>query len=266
MPYDAFGNKVEGNDPLASMRSSGTSSPSGVPGGPRRGGGAGLIAAAVMVLVVAGIAVGVAVLSLTGEEDPASSAGSPAPAEPEAPVPAEPDPDFDPGGEAETPAAPDPEPDPEPEQPARPATPPTGMQTGSLLRRANLQVALERLRAEAKGRPRLVRVEAQRVDIQVILNDGRMRNAQATWDGEVRIINTTPTPIGGLEGFPWSEIDPAAMPRLVRSTTGRARKPASSFNYGVLIDAAGLRWSAFLKSGEAFIATPGGSVERQISG
>lgn len=258
MPYDAFGNEIKQSDPLAGLGSP-TGGPSGIPGGPKRRGPGRAIAAVVGVLVVIGIAVGLFVLGTTDSDTKSTGSSftinSDTP-QPEAPV-AEADPEPEPEPEPETPASAD---------PPAPVKPPTGMQPGSLLRRANLQVALQRLQDEAKGRPRSVRVEALRVDVQVVLNDGRLRNAQATWDGEVRVISTSPTPIGGLETFAWSAVDPAAMPRIVRSASGRARKPASSFNYAVLNDASGLRWVAFLKTGEAFIATPGGSIQRQISG
>lgn len=261
MSYDAFGNKV-GDDPLAGIGSTGGGQGlPGVPGGrPPRRRLAGLVLAVVIVgaLLAAG---GAAVYLLAGgDDDGATSAGETQAAEPVAEAPAEPDPE--PPAEAD----PEPEPEPEPEQPAAPATPPTGLKPGSLLRRANFIVALRRLRAEAKGRPRNVRVEAQRVDIQVVLQDGRLRSAQATWDGEVRVFSTTPTPIGGLEGFSWSQIDRSAPQRLVRSATGRAKKPASAFNYAVMLDIGGPRWSAFLKTGEAFSANGSGRIERQISG
>lgn len=253
MPRDAFGNEIP-DDPLANIGSySSGSSPPGVPGPPRRRGGGAIIALILGVLVVIGIAAGMFFLT-QGADDDASPADVTTTAIAEAPV--EPDPE----------PTPDPEPDPEPEQPAAPVEPPTGLQPGSLLRRANFTVALRRLRAEAKGRPRNVRVEALRVDVQVVLNDGRLRSAQASWDGEVRVFSTTPTPIGGLEGFSWSQIDRGAPQRLVRSATGRAKKPASAFNYAVMLDVGEPRWSAFLKTGEAFTATGAGRIERQISG
>lgn len=247
MPYDAFGNKID-EDPLAGLGSH----PAGVPGGrpPRRGR---LTAAVATAVVIAGVAVGL--VALTAGSDPVTSSSSSTTSSTSASTVA-----F----EAEEDPAP--ETPSEPAKPAEPAKPPTGLQKGSLLRPANLEVALRRLKATAKGRPRTVRVEAERVDIQVILLDGRMRNAQATWDGEVRNISTTPTPIGGLKGFAWGKIDPAAPRRLVRSATGRERKPASAFNYAVLLDISGLRWSAFLKNGAAFSASSSGRIERQISG
>ncbi len=103
-----------------------------------------------------------------------------------------------------------------------------------------------------------VRVAAERVDTQRVLRDGRLRSPQATWDGEVRIFSTAPTSIGSLEGVAWSRIDRGAPQRIVRSATGRARKPASAFDDAVLLDVAGLQWSAFLKGGEGFVAGSSG--------
>lgn len=261
MPYDAFGNKVD-DDPLAGLGSGGPGL-GGVPGGepPRRW--PVILAAIVALAVLGGAVAGAAILLAGGGEDD----DVPAAATAETAVGAVPGTSRDPEREPEEPAAASPA-TPEPEEPAAvvPAEAPRGLQRGSLLRRANFTVALRRLRAEAKGRPRNVRVEAERVDVQVVLRDGRLRSAQARWDGEIRVLSTTPTPIGGLDGFAWSAIDRGAPQRIVRSATGRARKPASAFNYAVLLDAAGLRWSAFLKTGEGFIATSSGRVERQISG
>lgn len=255
MPYDAFGNKV-GDDPLGGL-GAGTSSPSGMPGDepPRRW--PAIVAVLVAVALIGAVAAGGALLLAGSTAD--EEADDPAPAVAEAPVPETP-------ADPERPAAPQRPAEPEPPAAAQPARPPRGLQPGSLLRRANFTVALRRLRAEAKGEPRNLRVEAERVDVQVVLRDGRLRSAQARWDGEVRVLSTTPTPVGGLRGFPWSAVDRGAPQRLVRSATGRARRPATSFNYAVLLDAAGLRWSAFLKSGAAFIAAPSGRIERQISG
>lgn len=253
MPYDAFGNKVD-DDPLAGLSSAGSQT-SGVPGArpPRRGGP--ILVAVVVVLVLLGLGGALVYLS-AGDEQKAPAAASTAAAPQTEVAEARPDPEV---------AATPPEPVPE-TKPTAPSRPPAGLQRGSLLRRANLAVALRRLRAEAKGRPRNVRVAAERVDVQVVLRDGRLRSAQATWDGEVRVLSTTPTPIGGLSGFAWSQIDPGAPQRIVRSATGRARRPASAFDYAVYLDIGGGQWSAFVKGGKAFVATPGGRITRQISG
>ena len=260
MPYDAFGNKV-GKDPLAGLGTGAGSGLPGVPGGrPPRRPLAILVAVALIGVLGTVSAATVLMLADRGDTDPAV----PTAATPVAPVPAaEPDPEPAPAAAPEQPARPAPAAA-EPPVPAEPAEPPRGLQPGSLLRRANFTVALRRLRAGAKGEPRTLRVAAERIDVQVVLRDGRLRSAQVSWDGEVRVLSTTPTPIGGLRGYPWSAIDRGAPQRLARGATGRARRPASSFDYAVLLDAAGLRWSAFVKNGPAFTAAPSGRIERQI--
>jgi hypothetical protein len=142
------------------------------------------------------------------------------------------------------------------------ARPPSGLERTSLLRRGNLSPALQKLKRVTKSsRVRLLRVDAQRVVVQTAAANGGTKLAQATWDGNVQLLSTSPG--GGGTTFPWSRVDPSAPNRIVRATT-RGRK-ASSFDYAVLIDAAGLRWSAFLKTGGGtFQAEPDGSGVHKI--
>ena len=134
--------------------------------------------------------------------------------------------------------------------------PPNGLERTSLLRRGNLSPALKRLQRVTKSsQVRLLRVDAQRVVVQTAAPGGGTKLAQATWDGDVQLLSTSPG--GGGTTFPWSRVDPSAPNRIVRAAT-RGRR-AASFDYAVLIDAAGLRWSAFLKGGRGtFQAEPDG--------
>ena len=133
--------------------------------------------------------------------------------------------------------------------------PPRGLSRASMLRRGNLAPALARLRqVTAASRVRLIRIDAQNVTVQTLTDDGRTRLARAPWEGEAEILATSPG--GGGATFPWSRIDPSAPNRIVRAAT-RGRR-ASAFDYLVLIDAAGLRWSAYLKGGRHFTASPDG--------
>jgi hypothetical protein len=149
------------------------------------------------------------------------------------------------------------------ERPARPARPPRGLERASLLRRGNLAPALRRLRRLTKSsRVDLIRIDAQSIVVTVPLSGGRTRLARATWDGEGEVVSTSPGG-GGRGSYPWSAIDPSAPNRIVRAAT-RGRS-SSSFDYLVLIDAAGLRWSAFLKrGGGTFSASPDGSAVSRI--
>ena len=108
---------------------------------------------------------------------------------------------------------------------------------------------------------RLLRVDAQRVVVQTATGNGGTKLAQATWDGEVQLLSTSAG--GGGATFAWSRVDPSAPNRIARAMT-RGRK-ATAFDYAVLIDAAGLRWSAFLKGGGGtFQAEPNGSGVNKI--
>ena len=140
---------------------------------------------------------------------------------------------------------------------------PQGLERRSMLLRANFGPALRRLERETgSGRVRLLRVAADRVDVQVAVSGGRTRLAQATFDGETRVITTTPG--GAGKTYPWSRVDPAAPQRIVRSTTEGRR--SSEFDYAVLLDAVGLRWSAFLKNGGQFQAPPDGRDVTRLGG
>ncbi|HEX2087815.1 MAG TPA: hypothetical protein VHF89_19170 [Solirubrobacteraceae bacterium] len=143
--------------------------------------------------------------------------------------------------------------------------PPAGFARGSLLRRENLAPALARLRRVTRSnRIDQLRVAADRVDVIAQLGGGRRRIAQATWDGDATVLATTPSGGTGTGTFPWSRVDAAAPQRVARFAT-RGRSP-SSFAYLVLIDAAGLRWSAFLENGTHFDASPDGRRVRRVSG
>lgn len=145
----------------------------------------------------------------------------------------------------------------------RAARPPRGLQAASMLRRGNLAPAIRRLQRITKSsRVRLIRIDAQNVIVQTALSGGRTRLAQATWKGEASVLSTSPGG-GGGSTFSWSQVDLSAPNRIVRAAT-RGRS-SSTFDYLVMIDAAGLRWSAFLKDNRgSFQAQPDGSGVRKI--
>lgn len=147
------------------------------------------------------------------------------------------------------------------EEPAAPddgGRAPRGLEQASLLRRGNLVPALRRLRRITRSsRVNLIRIDAQSVIVTVPVDGERTRVARATWNGEGEVLSTSPGGGGGAS-FTWSRIDPSAPQRIVRAAT-RGRE-ARAFDHLVLIDASGLRWSAFLKGGGTFSAVPDGSA------
>ena len=138
---------------------------------------------------------------------------------------------------------------------------PRGLERTSMLRRGNLAPALRRLRRITRSdRVDLIRIDAQQVLVTVELRGNRTRLAQATWDGEAEVLSTSAG--GGGTSFAWSQVDASAPARIVRAATrGRSSR---AFDYLVLIDAAGLRWSAFLKGGGTFSAPPDGSEVSRV--
>ena len=144
-----------------------------------------------------------------------------------------------------------------------PANPPKGLDAKSMLRRGNLAPALQKIEQKVGGKPRLLRIEAERIDMQV-LADGKLVNVQYRWDAdEPNAISSSPIPTT-LPTFSWSQINASAPARLVRATTSAGR--TKDFNYAVLLQAAGLRWTAFTTAGKGFLASPKGRDVKPIGG
>jgi hypothetical protein len=134
--------------------------------------------------------------------------------------------------------------------------PPRGLRPRSMLLRGNLSPAVGTLRARMGGRLHYVRIEAERVDLQVA-RGGKLTSAQARWDGEPQVFPGVEANAAGST-FAWSQLDPSAPRRFVRAATRRAGKPSGAFSYAVLMNAAGLRWQVFLRDGTHFVASPDG--------
>ena len=142
--------------------------------------------------------------------------------------------------------------------PAPDRPPPRGLEERSMLRRGNLAPALRDLRRITGGsRIALLRVDAESVLVTVLVGGDRMRVARDAWDDEPAVLSTSPA--GGVAGtaFAWDDVDASAPNRIVRAAT-RGRD-AREFDYLVLLEGAGLRWSAFVKNGARFSASPDGS-------
>jgi hypothetical protein len=127
---------------------------------------------------------------------------------------------------------------PDPEVPAidealTPAKPPAGLAGASLLRSANLDRALRRLRAAHLGRITNLAIRPERIDAQ-LAKGGRLRNAEIRADGTL----AKGTPSGG--GFhaatvPFAAIDPRAPERLVRRAAARYHRRVKGIDYVVVM-------------------------------
>ena len=146
------------------------------------------------------------------------------------------------------------------------ATPPAGLQRESLVLGGNLVPALRRLQARSgASRVRLLRIAPDRIDAQVVTAERRMRMVQHRYTGETQVLSDTSSPgVASQATFSWSQIDASAPRRIVRRAV--RGKSSRELSYLVLLDAGGLRWSAFLSSGAGFTAGADGRGVRRIGG
>jgi len=138
---------------------------------------------------------------------------------------------------------------------------PEDLERGSLLRPEAFARGLREIRRVADGgRPIFVRVEAQRIDLQV-LRRGRAQLIQRRWDGRAQTLGTA-SPSSGTPTMRWSRIDPEAPRRLFEGVRNGSTRPSKQLTYAAMF-AAGGRWSAFRADGASFTAPPSGfDVER----
>lgn len=149
------------------------------------------------------------------------------------------------------------------EDSSAPAAEPKGLARGSMLTRAELSRALDRLRPY--GRLRLLRVAPERVDAQMVTSAGKLTLVQIRPGAAPQVISTSSSSGGGPGLVPLSAVNPAAPFRLTRSAAGRLRKPTTQVDYAVLLDFAGTpQWSVFFKGGRAFQGDGSGRVIRRI--
>lgn len=156
-----------------------------------------------------------------------------------------------------------------PEEPAAeepPATPPKGVDRGSLLLRGNFGAAMGRLRTAGLGRLHSLRVAPDRIDVQLLTNTGRLRIVQIRPGGELRELNITGTGFSHLDTVPFAAVNSAAPFRMASGAAKRLGRNARSVDYLVFTDFGGERgWSLFFKDGKHFIGDARGRIQRRIS-
>lgn len=147
--------------------------------------------------------------------------------------------------------------------PARPAAPPAGLGTRSLIREGNFARALRRLRG--RGRLRILRVAPDRMDAQLVTSGGRLRNVQVTSDGSLRDLGTAGSGAGGLPAIPLARVDAGAPQRIVRAAARQAHANPSRVDYLVLLELPnGQAWNVYFTSGLHFTADAHGANPRRL--
>jgi hypothetical protein len=139
---------------------------------------------------------------------------------------------------------------------------PSGLQTGSLIRRDTFGAAVERLRTAGLGRLTLLRVAPARIDARLLTRGGRLRNVQLRHDGELRDFGASAGGFGFVKTIPFSRVETAAPERLARAASRRLGVPAARVDYLVLTKSG---WSVVFEGGRQFSADDAGRNLRRIS-
>ena len=141
--------------------------------------------------------------------------------------------------------------------------PPSGLDNRSLLRRGNLAPALRKIEAKVGGEPRLVRIEADRLDVQVV-SGGKLVEVQYRWNsGSPDVLSSSSAP-PSIGTFTWSQVNASAPARLVRATTRPGR--TQDFEYAVLVRADQLRWTGYTATGGGYLADAKGRNVTTLGG
>lgn len=150
-------------------------------------------------------------------------------------------------------------------QPAKLVTP-AGLNATSLLRPSNLERAINRAHATGQGaRPMMVRVQPDRVDLQLARPDGAMVLMQIPAGGPPTVVTTVAGAARGRPTMLWSAIEPLAPQRLARATRSTSAAGPSSAEYVVLL-AQTHQWVLYRKNGVGYIADETGRGGMRIPG
>jgi hypothetical protein len=116
----------------------------------------------------------------------------------------------------------------------------------SLIDRTAVAGALRKLRGH--GRLRLLRVAPDRINAQLITPAGALRNMQVTADGGLQDLGAAGSGLGGLPTISFSQVDPAAPARIVRTAARRAGRRPARVDYLVLLMLSnGQSWNVYFK-------------------
>lgn len=132
------------------------------------------------------------------------------------------------------------------------AEPPTGVESGSLLRPAALKAALAKLPSRQIAS---LRVAPERINAQVYV-DGKMHVVQVGADG---VISDVGTPVGGAGKR--MKVDANAPNRIVRTAAKRAGRSPARVSYLVLL---GNEWQLFFDDGLHYSASANGRKVKRV--
>lgn len=151
-------------------------------------------------------------------------------------------------------------------KPAKPAQPPRGLESRSLVRRANFARAMKRLRAAKLGSVSSLRVAPDWIGAQLVTKGGRLRSVRLTFDGKLDRGGGVGTGFKFVRTVPFAQINTAAPERLTRSAARRLGHKTTRLDYLVYTAGGGqFAWGAYFKGGRIAQGDGRGTFVRRIS-
>lgn len=144
----------------------------------------------------------------------------------------------------------------------RPPRPAVGLQRGSMIRRGPLSGALNRLRERRLGRITNLRVAADRLNVQLLTGDGRLRSVIVQPGPKIEELSLSGRGFGYVSTVAYGDIDPGAPQRFTREAGRRRGSSPARVDYLVLLSSGGeVGWSLFFKDGTRLGADAAGRVQ-----
>jgi len=150
-----------------------------------------------------------------------------------------------------------------PVTPAKPTVAPKGIAGRSLVRKANFAAALRNLRS-SELRLRSLRLAPERIDVQLLTRDGRLRSQQVQPGRAIRQFGPDSGPgFDQSNTIPFALLKAGAPQRLARSGAAKLGVPVSTLQYLVPTLFSGkITWAAYFKRGRYVLGDASGRYQR----
>jgi len=146
------------------------------------------------------------------------------------------------------------------------AEPPTGLEPGSLLRRAEFRKAIAQIRRRGGGKLENLRVAPERIDATLITSRGTLVNVQVSATEGYRRFSESGPGFSASDTVPFRKLDARIPEKVTRAAAERLGGPVGQINYLVPSLSDGkVVWGAYFKTGAIFLADARGRITRRIS-
>jgi hypothetical protein len=141
---------------------------------------------------------------------------------------------------------------------------PKGLAGQSLMRPAAFSAALAKLRADESTKLTHVRIAPERIDAQLLTDEGRLRSVQFTPGGEMKRLGPDSGPGFDTAGtIPYARLRPGAPARLARQGAKKIGVPVSTVQYAVpTYSSSELTWAVYFEHARYVIGDARGRFQR----